>query len=108
MGLYRGMSSPLIGVTPMFAVSFWSYGLGIDLVSSQKDNLSMGQYALAGAFSALPTAVVMTPMERVKVIMQTQDQRNMFHACRSVWREGGLASLYRGTIATLLRVLFLT
>lgn len=22
-GLYRGISSPLVGVTPMFAVSFW-------------------------------------------------------------------------------------
>jgi solute carrier family 25 (mitochondrial carnitine/acylcarnitine transporter), member 20/29 len=24
-GLYRGVTAPLIGVTPMFAVSFWVY-----------------------------------------------------------------------------------
>lgn len=27
-GLYRGMSTPLIGVTPIFAVSFWVCGMG--------------------------------------------------------------------------------
>lgn len=27
-GLYRGMSAPLIGVTPIFAVCFWGYDVG--------------------------------------------------------------------------------
>jgi solute carrier family 25 carnitine/acylcarnitine transporter 20/29 len=30
-GLYRGMLAPLAGVTPMFAISFWGYGLGQSL-----------------------------------------------------------------------------
>merc|ERR1712072_245964 len=33
-GLYAGVSAPLVGVTPMFAVSFWAYGLGKQLVES--------------------------------------------------------------------------
>jgi solute carrier family 25 carnitine/acylcarnitine transporter 20/29 len=28
-GLYRGVTAPLVGVTPMFAVSFWVSGLQI-------------------------------------------------------------------------------
>ncbi len=60
--------------------------------------------------SAIPTTIVTTPMERIKVIMQTQDQQaggkkynGMFDAAKGVYREGGMASLYRGTVATLAR-----
>ncbi|KAJ3039666.1 carnitine transporter [Rhizophlyctis rosea] len=115
LGLYRGMASPLVGVTPMFALSFWSYDLGKQLVYNATPNrktkdLSMAEFAFAGGFSAIPTTIVTTPMERVKVVMQTQDQnksgvkyKGMFDAGRGMWREGGLGSLYRGTIATLAR-----
>jgi solute carrier family 25 carnitine/acylcarnitine transporter 20/29 len=70
----------------------------------------MLEFAVAGGFSAIPTTIVTTPMERVKVIMQTQDQvvggrkyTGMFDAGISMYKEGGLKSLYRGTIATLAR-----
>jgi solute carrier family 25 carnitine/acylcarnitine transporter 20/29 len=43
-------------------------------------------------------------MERVKVVMQTQGKTgSIAQAARGIWAEGGLASLYRGTVATLLR-----
>jgi solute carrier family 25 (mitochondrial carnitine/acylcarnitine transporter), member 20/29 len=80
--------------------------------------------AFAGAFSAVPTTIVTTPMERIKVsnpnpnvVMQTQgvfvntDQtiggkkyKGMVDAGIGMYREGGVRSLYRGTIATLARV----
>jgi solute carrier family 25 carnitine/acylcarnitine transporter 20/29 len=70
-------------------------------------DLSMTEFALAGGFSAIPTTIITTPMERVKVILQTQDQNaggkkyaGMFDATKGMYREGGLKSLYRGTIAT--------
>ncbi|KAI9102441.1 mitochondrial carrier domain-containing protein [Phlyctochytrium arcticum] len=115
-GLYRGMASPLVGVTPMFALSFWSYDLGCQMVRSvrpqtiKSKDLSLTEYAIAGGFSAIPTTIVTTPMERVKVVLQTQDQTvggkkytGMFDAGKGMWREGGIKSLYRGTIATLAR-----
>lgn len=113
-GLYRGINSPLVGVTPMFALSFWSYDVGCQLVKQFSPNksseLSLTEYALAGGFSAIPTTIVTTPMERVKVVLQTQDQvvggkkyNGMASAGIDMWREGGLRSLYRGTIATLAR-----
>lgn len=39
-GLYRGMTAPLIGVTPMFALSFWSYDVGQNIVMSFKKDKS--------------------------------------------------------------------
>lgn len=114
-GLYKGMMSPLVGVTPMFALSFWSYDIGQKLVYALTPNraskdLSMTEFAIAGGFSAIPTTIVTTPMERVKVVMQTQDQvvggtkyNGMFDAGRGMYKEGGLSSLYRGTVATLAR-----
>lgn len=40
----------------------------------QRDSpgLSYGEYAVAGAFSALPTTLVAAPMERIKVLLQVQ------------------------------------
>ncbi|TPX37795.1 hypothetical protein SeMB42_g06874 [Synchytrium endobioticum] len=116
LGLYKGMSSPLIGVTPMFALSFWSYDVGQALVYSlapkrESKDLTMAEFAIAGGFSAIPTTAITTPMERVKVVLQTQDQmpagskryKGMFDAGAGMIREGGVGSLYRGTIATLAR-----
>ena len=115
-GLYKGMASPLIGVTPMFALSFWSYDVGQQLVLSltprrTSKELSMVEFAVAGGFSAIPTTVITTPMERVKVVLQTQDQagasspkyKGMVDAATGILRQDGLAGLYRGTIATLAR-----
>jgi solute carrier family 25 carnitine/acylcarnitine transporter 20/29 len=114
-GLYKGMTSPLIGVTPMFMLSFWSYDMGQRLVynftpSRTTKELTMGEYVIAGGFSAIPTTIVTTPVERIKVIMQTQDQTTtgkkytgMLDAAKGVYAEGGFRSLYRGTVATLAR-----
>ncbi|KAI9206744.1 mitochondrial carrier domain-containing protein [Polychytrium aggregatum] len=115
LGLYKGMMSPLVGVTPMFALSFWAYEVGQQLVYAATPNrkskdLTLTEFAIAGAFSAIPTTIVTTPMERIKVIMQTQDAnpngtkyKGMVDAGVGVFREGGLKGLYRGTIATLAR-----
>ncbi|KAJ1336621.1 hypothetical protein BSLG_002036 [Batrachochytrium salamandrivorans] len=93
-----------------------SYDLGQQLIYTATPKrttteLTMGEFAIAGAFSALITTVVTTPMERVKVVLQTQDQigntgrkyKGMLDAGASMFREGGVASLYRGTVATLAR-----
>jgi solute carrier family 25 carnitine/acylcarnitine transporter 20/29 len=114
--LYRGITSPLVGVTPMFALSFWSYEVGQNLVKSFKpkdSEMTLLDYFIAGGFSSFPTTIVTTPMERVKVVMQTQDQvvggkkyTGMLDAGSAMMKEGGIRSLYRGTVATLARVYF--
>ncbi|KAE9580538.1 Mitochondrial carnitine carrier [Colletotrichum fructicola] len=113
-GLYAGVSAPLVGVTPMFAVSFWGYDLGKTLVRTSPDApLSIAQVSAAGFFSAIPMTAITAPFERVKVILQVQSQRLQpgekpkynggLDVVRSLYREGGLRSVFRGSAATLAR-----
>ncbi|KAJ0299073.1 hypothetical protein COL5a_007569 [Colletotrichum fioriniae] len=116
-GLYAGVSAPLVGVTPMFAVSFWAYDLGKTLVRSTSTTpdapLSIAQVSAAGFFSAIPMTAITAPFERVKVILQVQSQRlkpgespkykGGTDVVRQLYAEGGLRSVFRGSVATLAR-----
>lgn len=114
--MYRGMGPPLIGVTPIFALSFWSYDMGKKLVyamtpSRTDPKLSIPELAFAGFFSAIPTTLVAGPAERVKVLLQLQGQSGStgptyngpVDVVRQLYKEGGLKSIFRGTGATLAR-----
>lgn len=108
-GFYRGVTPPLVGVTPMFAVSFWGYDTGKKIVSSFSDTtngFSIGQISTAGFISAIPTVAIAAPFERVKVVLQIQSKANqtsMFGAVKQILQTGGLASLFKGSAATLAR-----
>ncbi|KAL7538302.1 hypothetical protein ACHAXR_008469 [Thalassiosira sp. AJA248-18] len=125
-GLYRGVSAPLTAVSPMFAVSFWSYDIGQRMVKSYGQRgltddeklvmpytLSMTEICMAGAISAIPTTGIMAPSERIKCLLQVQANEvekggkarytGMVDCAKQVLKEGGMASLYKGTVATLAR-----
>jgi len=113
-GFFKGMSSPLVGVTPMFAVSFWGYAMGKKVVyattSGSPDRvLGLSELATAGALSAFPMAAVAAPVERVKVVLQIDGQRpnpqykGPLDVIAKLYKEGGVKSLFRGTIATIAR-----
>ncbi|KAL9188804.1 hypothetical protein ACHAXT_007182 [Thalassiosira profunda] len=124
-GLYRGVSAPLTAVSPMFAVSFWSYDMGQRTVKAYGQygmtedekarpyTLSMGEICMAGAISAIPTTGIMAPTERIKCLLQVQASdvekglkpkySGMLDCTKQVVKEGGIQSLYKGTVATLAR-----
>ena len=108
-GLYRGVLPPLAGVTPIFALSFWSYDLGKKIVYAARSNdqtspiLTMPELAFAGFFSAVPTTIITAPVERVKVVQQTGTKISTTKLLGQLYKEGGFKSLYRGTGATLAR-----
>ncbi|MCJ1310624.1 carnitine transporter [Agyrium rufum] len=121
-GLYAGVSAPLVGVTPMFAVSFWGYGVGKNLVQLVSPNtelgpsapLSIAQISAAGFFSAIPMTIITAPFERVKVLLQIQGQKQLapgekpryaggFDVVRQLYKEGGIKSVFRGSTMTLAR-----
>ncbi|KAF3928769.1 Mitoferrin-2 [Orbilia brochopaga] len=113
-GLYAGVSAPLVGVTPMFAVSFWGYDMGKKIVqatSEVKDGqFSIAQISAAGFFSAIPMTLITAPFERVKVLLQIQGQSsgpkkyaNGLDVVRQLYKEGGIRSVFRGSVATLAR-----
>ncbi|BEI85972.1 hypothetical protein CcaverHIS002_0602590 [Cutaneotrichosporon cavernicola] len=113
-GLYRGISPPLLGVTPLFAVSFWGYDVGKRIVYAATPNrkdqhLTIPELAFAGFFSAIPATVVAAPAERIKVLLQVQGQGGKpaytgpLDVVKKLYAEGGVKSIFRGTVPTILR-----
>ncbi|KAG7361814.1 mitochondrial carrier protein [Nitzschia inconspicua] len=113
-GLYRGVSAPLVASTPIYAISFWGYDIGQRLVrmfkSDPNQKLNLMEISFAGGFSALPTTIVMAPTERIKCLLQVQSHvagkpqySGMIDCAMQVYRQGGITSLYKGTMLTLMR-----
>ena len=123
-GLYRGMMTPLVGVTPIFAICFWGYDLGQRFAKTfynakdKRHPLENGQKRLddfkyqmratmfAGGFSALPTTLLMTPSERIKVMLQIQGTATnaaLYKGPLDIVKAVGIRELYKGTLATLAR-----
>jgi solute carrier family 25 carnitine/acylcarnitine transporter 20/29 len=109
-GLYRGVTAPLLAVTPAFAVSFSSFDLASRWIREyshigRNEEISITQVALAGGFSGIPLAAIVGPTERIKCLMQVDKGRySGFTDClKKVYQEGGLKSVLRGTGATALR-----
>lgn len=109
LGFYRGVMPPLVGVTPMFAVSFWGYDVGKRLVGSytgkQALEFTIRDISTAGFISAVPTTLVAAPFERVKVMMQVESGKklSMASTIKNIYKEGGLRSVFKGSVATLCR-----
>jgi solute carrier family 25 carnitine/acylcarnitine transporter 20/29 len=114
-GLYRGVSAPLVAVSPIYAVSFWGYDIGQRIVSTFKKNdddpFTLPELCVAGGISALPTTAIMAPTERIKCLLQVQSHSQtgkpqyagMTDCARQVFQKGGIPSLYKGTALTLMR-----
>lgn len=109
-----------MGVTPIFALCFWAYDLGKQLIKGSKGYTSDSQLSLvdigaAGALSAVPTTLIMAPGERIKCILQVQDTAGGAAGAsakrfagpgdvvKHLVKEQGVASVFRGSLATLLR-----
>lgn len=113
-GLYKGMTAPLAGVSPIFAVCFWAYDLGKQLERSflglaPDAELSIPQIAVAGAFSAIPTTAIMAPGERIKCLLQVDGEAEVPRfkgpgdVVRTLVKEEGVMSVFRGALPTVLR-----
>ncbi|KAI3621873.1 carnitine acyl carnitine carrier [Moniliophthora roreri] len=114
-GMYRGIVPPLLGVTPIFAVSFWAYDASKQLIYAltpkrESKSLSTAELALAGFLSAVPTTAITAPVERAKVLLQVQGQggseqkyKGVLDVMKHLYKEGGMKSIFRGSGATLMR-----
>lgn len=129
-GLFKGMSPVLVGTPPVMSLCFGSYYIGLSFCdkyinkvndSENKgnvvDRLSWNQIGLAGAFSSLPTALILGPAERIKVVLQVdsveamkresgnipKNEGGLRKSLDLIWKNGGVPSLFRGTWMTLLR-----
>lgn len=77
-GLYKGMAAPITGVAPIFAVSFFGFGLGKNLMQNNiEERLSKMQLFFAGALSGVFTTSIMAPGERIKTLLQIQQGKSI-------------------------------
>ena len=118
LALYKGMMGPIIGVTPMFALVFFGYGVGKQLFTTEdtfKDMSAknLGLIGMAGAVSGLFSTPLMAPLERVKCIMQIQGASSyklapgeqkytgIVECLKDTYKRGGTRNLFRGFWATM-------
>ena len=107
-GFYRGLGANLVGIMPEKAIKFAvndALGAALNTDPEGAAPLPLGRQALAGAGAGFCQVVATTPMEMVKIRLQLQ--ATLAPARRQtaaqLVRALGLAGLYRGTLATLLR-----
>jgi len=111
--LYKGMGAPLVGTAPIFAISFYSNAMGQKMQQRDRgDVLGPHQLAMAGGFSGVMTTIVMAPGERIKCLLQVQQAGGQtggqvysgpVDVARSLYRQGGLRSIFKGSAATAAR-----
>lgn len=121
LGLYKGMASPLLGATVTKTVNFGAFGF---LLASLRDSGTTEARPLhivcAGAASAVLASLVLTPVDRAKILLQVQRSREeraraesrpvtpvageerLYRGPRDVWREQG-RGMWRGQGVTSLR-----
>lgn len=110
--LYRGMAAPLYGVTPMYALCFFGYGVGQKIFCNEDSfkNLDLVSIGLAGATSGLFTTPILAPGERVKCVLQVQQNnasgkqfKGPVEVLKHLYETGGVRSVTRGFGATMAR-----
>ncbi|XP_075966763.1 cAMP-dependent protein kinase type II-alpha regulatory subunit-like isoform X2 [Anarhichas minor] len=109
-GLYKGMAAPIIGVTPMFAVCFFGFGMGKKIQQkTPNDILTYPQLFAAGMLSGVFTTAIMAPGERIKCLLQIQASTGEvkyagpMDCVKQLYREFGIRGVYKGTALTLMR-----
>lgn len=106
-GLYRGMASPMIGVSLINAIVFGVYG------SAQKFSTvpnSISSHFISGSIAGLVQTIVCSPMELIKTRMQVQRSnhtnsqfKNPFQCLRYIWQLKGYRGLFKGITITAAR-----
>merc|ERR1712107_891413 len=106
------MGAPLVATSPIFAICFLGNAIGKRLQQKTPDEvLGPGQLAAAGALSGVMSTIVMAPGERIKCLLQVQNASGSggvkysgpVDVIRSLYREGGVRSIFKGSAATAAR-----
>lgn len=118
-----GMSSPMMGVAAVNSLLFGVYGGLLHYQMEHSDppssQASLSQIFIAGSASGVVTSFISTPMELVKIRLQTQGIDGLsliahmktstskppgpMQLTRQIWHVEGFRGLYRGQGVTLIR-----
>eukprot|EP00918_Siedleckia_nematoides_P017567 GHVU01037782.1.p1 GENE.GHVU01037782.1~~GHVU01037782.1.p1 ORF type:complete len:263 (+),score=31.81 GHVU01037782.1:106-789(+) len=104
------MAAPLMGIAPIFAISFFGFNVGKAMQqNSPDDKLTYRQLFLAGCVAGVFSTTIMAPGERIKCLLQVQQSAatakysGPVDCAKQLYREGGIRSIYKGTFATFAR-----
>jgi solute carrier family 25 carnitine/acylcarnitine transporter 20/29 len=118
---YKGTLTPLIGIGACVSVQFGAFNYAKRAFESSnnannnnstltQNNLSYTQYYLSGAFAGLANTLLSTPIEHIRIRMQTQPHgaarlySGPLDCIRKLSRSPSIThGLYRGTAVTCLR-----
>lgn len=96
--VYAGVSSPIMGVTPLWAIAYFGYKWGLSIQPEDTHPTIKG--AVAGGISGGVSCILKTPVELVKVVAQ-KDHIGAGAAVKKIFSEQGLRGMYRGNLATI-------
>jgi len=116
VGLYAGITAPLLAVVPAYGIAFWTFDTAKSAMLSRGNNsseqggrqqphqLTVGQTALAGAASGVPVALLQGPLEKVKCEFQLNSTKyaSLEDCLRQSYRRG-IGQVFRGTGLTIAR-----
>ncbi|AMD22617.1 HHL153Cp [Eremothecium sinecaudum] len=115
-GLYKGAGACLLRDIPFSAIYFPSYAhFKADIFhfdpkdSNKRSRLSTWQLLVAGALAGMPAAFLTTPVDVVKTRLQIEPRKGesmyngIWHAFRTIFKEEGLRSFFKGGPARVLR-----
>eukprot|EP00026_Physarum_polycephalum_P013593 Phypoly_transcript_14010.p1 GENE.Phypoly_transcript_14010~~Phypoly_transcript_14010.p1 ORF type:complete len:303 (-),score=26.70 Phypoly_transcript_14010:18-926(-) len=114
LAVYKGVTSPLVGMMFETAVLFVVYGqLKAILQKDPKVPLTIPQLSIAGGLSGVATSLVLTPVELAKCRLQiqtgkvgdtsAQKYKSPLHCLIVTFREEGIRGCFRGLGPTLAR-----
>ncbi|KAF4972189.1 hypothetical protein FZEAL_9651 [Fusarium zealandicum] len=116
LGLYRGISAPLVGAAAETSSLFLFESLGRELffmsgLASREKGLSLPDLWMTGAFSGAFTSFVLTPIELVKCKIQAPmlgdgsagAPLRPIPVIKEVFRHEGLRGFWHGQLGTLIR-----
>jgi len=112
LGLYRGLSTLVIGSAPKVAVRFTGFERAKRYLQDENGKLSPGRSMLAGLFAGACEAVfAVTPMETIKTkfihdLNSPPDQRKykgLIHGVRTIISQEGISGIYKGLFPTVLK-----
>ena len=117
LAFYKGTLTPLIGIGACVSVQFGGFHFArrqFEARNQQKSGgtgqLSYGQYYASGAFAGITNTVLSSPIEHIRIRLQTQPHGagRLYNGPIDCMKklsahEGVLKGLYRGTAVTYLR-----
>ncbi|KAF9454417.1 carnitine/acyl carnitine carrier [Macrolepiota fuliginosa MF-IS2] len=105
IGLFKGITSPLVSVALMNGLVFASYRFFMKLQLDNPGSIpTLTQITLAGAGSGIVSSIITTPIELIKIRQQSSLTPTTANSVAwEIYRHYGIRGLYRGVTATALR-----